>query len=48
MQGLLIEIELSKDGYMTAKKNIVKSNRLFHPDKVILGKEEIVKFKPVQ
>ncbi|MDQ5954573.1 MAG: cap protein [Patescibacteria group bacterium] len=48
MQGLLIEIELSKDGYMTAKKNIVKSNRLFQPDKVILGKEEIVKFKPVQ
>jgi poly-gamma-glutamate synthesis protein (capsule biosynthesis protein) len=48
MQGLLIEIELSADGYMTAKKNIVKSNRLFQPDKVILGKEEIVKFKPVQ
>jgi poly-gamma-glutamate synthesis protein (capsule biosynthesis protein) len=45
MQGMLLEIELNKDGSMTTKKNTVKLNKFFQPDKVILGKEEIVKIK---
>jgi len=45
MQGLLAEIKLSKDGSMTVKKNIIKLNRTFQPEKVILGKEEKVKFE---
>lgn len=45
MQGLLLEIKLSKDGSISATKNIVKSNKVFQPDTVIKGKEEKVKFQ---
>jgi poly-gamma-glutamate synthesis protein (capsule biosynthesis protein) len=45
MQGMLLELKLGKDGSLTAKKNMVKLNKVFQPDKVILGKEEEVKFK---
>lgn len=44
MQGMLLQITLNKDGTMTTKKNTVKLNKVFQPDKVILGKEEAVKF----
>lgn len=44
MEGMLLEITLNKDGTMTTKKNTVKLNKVFQPDKVILGKEEAVKF----
>ena len=40
MQGMLLEIKLNKDGNMTIKKNIVKLNKFFQPDKIIIGKEE--------
>jgi hypothetical protein len=43
MQGMLLEIKLDRDGSMTTKKNIVKLNKFFQPDKIILGKEEKVK-----
>ena len=46
MQGMLLEIKLYKDGGMTTKKNIVKLNKVFQPEKPILGKEEKVKFPP--
>lgn len=45
MQGMLLELKLYKNGEITTKKNIVKLNKVFQPDKIILGKEEIVKFK---
>ena len=45
MQGLLLEMKLWKDGNITIKKNILKLNKFFQPDKLILGKEEKIKFK---
>lgn len=45
MQGMLLEIKLSKDGSMTSKKNTVKLNRVFQPSGVIEGKEEKIKFE---
>ncbi len=45
MQGMLLEIKLNRDGSMSVKKNIVKLNRAFKPDTVIIGKEEKIKFK---
>jgi D-alanyl-D-alanine carboxypeptidase len=45
MQGMLLEIKLNRDGSMSVKKNTVKLNKFFQPDKIILGKEEKVKFK---
>ena len=45
MQGMLLEITLNKNGTMTTKKNTIKLNKVFQPDKVILGKEEEVKFQ---
>ena len=45
MQGMLLQIKLGRDGAMTAQKNIVKLNKAFQPDKVIIGKEELVKFE---
>ena len=44
MQGMLLEIKLNRDGNMTIKKNIVKLNNVFQPNKVIIGKEEKIKF----
>ncbi len=45
MQGVLLNVKLRRDGSMTVRKDIVKSNRAFQPDKVIEGKEEKVKFQ---
>ena len=43
MQGMLLKVQLSKDGGMIINKNIVKLNSAFQPDKIILGKDEKVK-----
>lgn len=45
MQGMLLEIKLGKDGSMTVNKNTIKLNKVFQPYKVIIGKEEKIKFK---
>ncbi|MEK7588417.1 MAG: CapA family protein [Patescibacteria group bacterium] len=45
MQGMLLELKLHRDGSMTTKKNIVKLNKVFQPDKIIPGKEEKIKFQ---
>ncbi|MFA5095369.1 MAG: CapA family protein [Candidatus Paceibacterota bacterium] len=45
MQGMLLEIKLNRDGSMSIKKNTVKLNKFFQPDKIILGKEEKVVFE---
>jgi hypothetical protein len=45
MQGMLLELKIHRDGSITAKKNIVKLNKVFQPDKIIPGKEEKVKFQ---
>ncbi|MEK7140566.1 MAG: CapA family protein, partial [Patescibacteria group bacterium] len=43
-QGLWLEVKLAKDGNMAVNKNIIKSNNVFQPDKIIKGKEEKIKF----
>jgi poly-gamma-glutamate synthesis protein (capsule biosynthesis protein) len=48
MQGMLLEINLERDGNMSIKKNIVKLNKFFQPDKIILGKEEKIKFQEIK
>ena len=45
MQGMLLQIKLSKDGSMIVQKNIMQINKVFQPDKIIKGKEEKVKLK---
>lgn len=45
MQGMLLEIKLNRDGSMSIKKNTVKLNKFFQPDKIIIGKEEKIIFK---
>jgi poly-gamma-glutamate synthesis protein (capsule biosynthesis protein) len=44
MQGTLLEIKLDKYGLISNTKNTVKLSRAFQPEKVILGKEERIKF----
>ncbi|MCE9585445.1 CapA family protein [Candidatus Nomurabacteria bacterium] len=44
MQGMLLELKLNRDGSISAKKNIIKLDSVFQPQKPILGKEEKVKF----
>ncbi len=48
MEGMLLELKLSKDGSMAVKKNIVKLNSAFQPDQIVPGKEEKVKFQEVK
>ncbi|OGI89669.1 hypothetical protein A2911_02605 [Candidatus Nomurabacteria bacterium RIFCSPLOWO2_01_FULL_40_15] len=45
MEGMLLEIKLSRDGSILATKNIVKLNKVFQPDSIIKGKEEKIKFE---
>ncbi len=45
MQGMLLEVKLWKDGNLNVKKNTVKLNQFFQPDKIIRGVEEKIKFK---
>lgn len=44
MQGMLLDIKLSKDGSMSITKNTVQLNSAFQPDKIIKGTEEKIKF----
>lgn len=44
MEGLLVTIKLSENGEMTVRKDTIKLNEVFQPDKIITGKEEKVKF----
>ena len=44
MQGMLLEIKLNRDGNMSVRKNTVKLNKFFQPDKIIFGKEEKIEF----
>ena len=45
MQGMLLEIKLNRDGNMSIKKDTIKLNKFFQPDKIIFGEEEKIKFK---
>ncbi len=45
MQGMMLELKLGRDGAMSIKKNTVKLNSVFQPDKIIFGKEEKIKFQ---
>ncbi len=45
MQGMLLEAKLWKNGDMTVRKNTVKLNKFFQPERVINGKEERIKFE---
>ena len=45
MQGMLLRIDLSKDGSLTVNKNIIKLSSVFQPDKIIKGKDEKIKLK---
>jgi D-alanyl-D-alanine carboxypeptidase len=45
MQGMLLEVKLGIAGDMTIKKNILKLNSVFKPEKIIEGKEEKIKFE---
>ncbi len=45
MQGMMLELKLGRDGAMSVKKNTVKLNSVFQPDKIIFGKEEKLKFQ---
>jgi D-alanyl-D-alanine carboxypeptidase len=48
MQGMLLQIKLSKDGSMLVQKNTMQLNRVFQPDKLIKGAEEKIKLKVVE
>lgn len=48
MQGMMLELKLYRDGSIYTKKNTVKLNKVFQPDKIIFGKEDKVKFQPVK
>ncbi len=48
MQGLLLHIKLNRDGNMTARKDIIKLNKVFRPDEIIKGKEEKVNFQEIK
>jgi D-alanyl-D-alanine carboxypeptidase len=45
MQGMLAEIKIGKDGNMVLRKDIMKLNSVFQPDKIIKGKEEKIIFE---
>lgn len=44
-EGMLLNIKLWRDGNMTIRKDIVKLNKVFQPDKIIKGKEEKLNFR---
>ncbi|MDQ3244954.1 MAG: CapA family protein [bacterium] len=45
MQGMMLELKLGRLGNLSVKKNTIKLNSVFQPDKIIFGKEEKVKFE---
>jgi poly-gamma-glutamate synthesis protein (capsule biosynthesis protein) len=48
MQGMLLEVKLNKNGTMSIKKDIVNLSKFFQPEKVIVGKEEKIKFQDIK
>lgn len=44
MQGMFLEMKLSKNGSLTIKKNTIKLNKAFQPETIVFGKEEKIKF----
>jgi len=44
MEGMLLEIKLSKDGTMTDTKDTFKLNNFFQPSEINIGQEEEIKF----
>src|SRR3989344_4506107 len=44
MQGMLLEMKLSRNGEIAVKKNTMELNSAFQPDQIMEGKEEKVKF----
>ena len=48
MEGMLLQIKLSKDGSMIVQKNIMQLNKIFQPDKIIKGKEEKIKYEIIK
>jgi poly-gamma-glutamate synthesis protein (capsule biosynthesis protein) len=48
MRGMLLKVQLFRDGNLIVTKNIVKLNSLFQPDKIISGKLEKIKFKDIK
>jgi poly-gamma-glutamate synthesis protein (capsule biosynthesis protein) len=48
MQGMLLEIKLSKDGSMTVKKDTTQLNPAFQLQKLIIGKEQKIVFQTVK
>ena len=48
MQGMLLNLKLDTNGGITIRKDIVKLNSAFQPDKVITRKEEKIKFQEIK
>jgi poly-gamma-glutamate synthesis protein (capsule biosynthesis protein) len=48
MEGMLLQVKLSKDGSMLIQKNILQLNKVFQPEKIIPGKEEKIKLKVIE
>lgn len=48
MEGLLVEVKLNELGEMVVRKDIVKLNSVFQPDKIITGKEEKLEFEEIK
>ena len=48
MQGMLLEVKLSRDGSITIRKDATQLNSVFQLDSIIRGKEEKVKFQEVK
>ncbi len=44
MQGMLLGIDVNRDGSLVVNKNIVQLNRAFQPAKIIMGKDEKIAF----
>ena len=45
MQGMLLQIKLSKDGSILVQKDTLQLNKIFQPDKIIKGVETKIKMK---
>jgi poly-gamma-glutamate synthesis protein (capsule biosynthesis protein) len=45
MEGMLLQIKLGSDGSMSVEKDMVQLNSVFQPTKVIIGKDEKIKFQ---
>ena len=44
MEGMLLEIQLNKNGTMSVRKNIINLSKVFQPEKITKAKEEKIDF----